>query len=101
VWKLNTTTSNEERSLDYIYYVYKRAKTNVGIFGFGDTKCYEERYVPVDTIIDTIDIGCNILVELHVERARTDRQTNCINHSTEEHARVIPFTATANSPSIH
>jgi hypothetical protein len=34
-------------------------------------------------------------IELHVERARTDRQTNGINHSTKEHARVIPFTATA------
>jgi hypothetical protein len=31
-------------------------------------------------------------IELHVERAHTDRQTNGINHS-EEHARVIPFTA--------
>jgi hypothetical protein len=32
-----------------------------------------------------------LLVELHV--ARTDRQTNDINHSTEEYARGIPFTA--------
>jgi hypothetical protein len=43
--------------------------------------------------------GC---IELHVERARTDRQTNGINHSTEEHARVIPFTATAaHTPTAH
>jgi hypothetical protein len=35
-----------------------------------------------------------MVIELHVERAQTDRQTNGINHS-EERAHVFPFTATA------
>jgi hypothetical protein len=42
-----------------------------------------------------------IRIESHVERAHTDRQTDGINHS-EEHARVIPFTATAaHTPTAH
>jgi hypothetical protein len=39
-----------------------------------------------------------VLIELHVERAHTDRQTDRLSVLTihsEEHARVIPFTATA------
>jgi hypothetical protein len=40
------------------------------------------------------------IIELHVERAHTDRQTIGINHS-EEHARVIPFTASQPQLLIH
>jgi hypothetical protein len=46
-------------------------------------------------------IKVRVHIELHVERAHTDRQTNGINHS-EERARVIPFTATAaHTPTAH
>jgi hypothetical protein len=46
------------------------------------------------TGIEPITCTC---IKLHVECAQIDRQTSGINHSnhSEEHARVIPFTATA------